>query len=110
MNINSTTSIPYTQSDNTLQSRPVDSVKFPAQNQNSEEQADLSERARMLQRREMRDRDLVDSLEDKLKTAEEEEASDENIRVTSSIGRQKTADNLTKTEAVDLYRSIQNLL
>lgn len=111
MNINYPTNLTYTNTptDNSLQTRPVDIASFNTQQRNND-QTSLSDQAKMLQQREQRTKaDMVNSLENNQSEAQEEEA-DESIRVSSSIGKHMTAGNFTKTEAVDLYRSIQNLL
>ncbi|TBR44195.1 hypothetical protein CBF23_002390 [Marinomonas agarivorans] len=107
MNINSINSA-NTQNDNSLQARPVTHVNLnPKQHNNNEDMTSLSEHARMLQQREQQNsKALVDSIDPNDSSA----PSDESIRVSSTIGRQISAGNFTRDEALDVYRSIQNLL
>jgi len=110
MNINSPTNLPYTQNESALKTRPVDIANLNTRSR-EHDQTSLSEQARMLQQREQHNKAaIVNSLNDGQQKDQEETPTDESIRVSSTTGRQMTAGNFTKTEAVDLYRSIQNLL
>ena len=108
MNIN--TSLNHSNQESAFQSRPVQNINLNTrQQQDSRDTASLSDHARQLQQSEQQKKSLVDSLESSQLNIEEP-SSDENIRVSSSIGQQVSASSLTRAEALDIYRSIQNLL
>lgn len=67
----------------------------------------LSDKAKFMQMREQNQQDDLSLLEG---SEGEKEPSDEAIRVTSTIGRNAAAGNYTRSEAMEIYRSIQNLL
>lgn len=48
--------------------------------------------------------------ESRTETAAEKEATDDYIQVSSSVGNSARSGNLTHNEAMEIYRSIQNLL
>ncbi|OUR80450.1 hypothetical protein A9Q77_02575 [Marinomonas sp. 42_23_T18] len=67
----------------------------------------LSDKAKYMQMRESNQQDNLSLLEG---SEGEKEPSDEAIRVTSTIGRNAAAGNYTRSEAMEIYRSIQSLL
>lgn len=106
MNINSINSA-NTSSDSGFQPRPVTHVNLNTKQHSNEDMASLSNHARKLQQQEQQNsKVLVDSID----PSNEQQPSDESIRVSSTIGRQISAGNFTRDEALDVYRSIQNLL
>lgn len=75
--------------------------------QANREEVSLSDKAKFMQMREQNRQDDITLLEGK---DDDKEPSDEAIRVTSTIGRNAAAGNYTRAEAMEIYRSIQNLL
>jgi hypothetical protein len=67
----------------------------------------LSDKAKYMQMREKSQQDDLTLLNG---NDPDKEPSDEAIRVTSTIGRNAAAGNYTRSEAMEIYRSIQSLL
>ncbi|KJZ16012.1 hypothetical protein OA92_10175 [Marinomonas sp. SBI22] len=75
--------------------------------QANRDEVSLSDKAKFMQMREQNRQDDISLLNG---NEPEDEPSDEAIRVTSTIGRNAAAGNYTRAEAMEIYRSIQNLL
>lgn len=75
--------------------------------QANHDEVSLSDKAKFMQMREQNKQDDISLLDGK---ESDSEPSDEAIRVTSTIGRNAAAGNYTRAEAMEIYRSIQNLL
>ena len=75
--------------------------------QANREDVTLSDKAKYMQMQDRNNQDDISLLEG---SEGEQEASDDAIRVTTTIGRNAAAGNYTRAEAMEIYRSIQNLL